>query len=142
MDTPRLLPSDQVEKAVQIMCAINSIESFRKFYDRYQRRSRVQRNQILEAFTIQFPDMEIQDRFYSWWNNFERINEKEVQGTHPEEVRIQSAQAKLEAYLTVNDYQQIVSRFGRAIVEAATARLEDRAKEAVSRIVRFLQEQD
>jgi putative DNA primase/helicase len=69
VDHSTLLPQDAVQRAVDQMAAIDSVESFQQFYDLYQRCSQIQQ-QVMDAFTTQV-DNEQQIRFYQCWQQFE-----------------------------------------------------------------------
>ncbi|BAS60450.1 MULTISPECIES: hypothetical protein [Leptolyngbya] len=71
VDNPTLLPQDVVQRAVDRMALINSVEAFQQFYDRFERCSQGQQQQILDAFTTQVDDDEQQVRFYECWQQFE-----------------------------------------------------------------------
>ncbi|NJL55056.1 hypothetical protein HC928_07595 [bacterium] len=71
MDNP-LLSQDVVQRAVNQMAEINSVESFQSFYDRYQCCSEIQRQQIIGAFTAQVA-IEQQFRFYECWQQLEAL---------------------------------------------------------------------
>ncbi|NJL41874.1 MAG: hypothetical protein HC899_38310, partial [Leptolyngbyaceae cyanobacterium SM1_4_3] len=66
---PTQLPDHVVQMAVDRMAAIDSIESFQEFHDRYQRCSDPQQKKVIEAFTLQVDD-EQQARFYKFWEAF------------------------------------------------------------------------
>ena len=70
VDNPTLLPQDVVQRAVDRMAKIDSVESVRPWHDRYQRCSQRQQQQILGAFTTQVDDKQ-QVRFYECWQQFE-----------------------------------------------------------------------
>ncbi|MBD3885950.1 hypothetical protein IFO70_30040 [Phormidium tenue FACHB-886] len=127
------LPLDALQRALQVMLAIDSIESFQQFYDRYQHCSKTQQQQILDAFTAQ-ADLDSQTRFYQCWQTFE-----EVSTLPEEEAQIQVVQQELECCFNVADYRQVVQRYGQAIVDAASERLTDEDKATVDRIAHFLQ---
>jgi putative DNA primase/helicase len=70
VDNSTLLPQDAVQRAVDQMAAIDSVESFQQFYDLYHRCSQIQQQQVMDAFTTQV-DNEQQIRFYQCWQQFE-----------------------------------------------------------------------
>jgi hypothetical protein len=61
---------DKIDRAVKMMAAVDSIVSFKVFYDRYQRCPEIQQQQVMDAFTTQVDD-EQQIRFYQCWQQFE-----------------------------------------------------------------------
>jgi putative DNA primase/helicase len=69
-DKDPTLPVDAVQRAVDQMVAIDSVESFQEFYDRYERCSVIQKRQLMDAFS-QVEDTAVQMRFYEWWSEFE-----------------------------------------------------------------------
>ncbi len=107
LDTSDLLPPDRLQKAMEKLSKVNSMESFKQIHDRYQRCSKSQQDQIVKAFTAQ-SDPETQDRIFSWWDQLDHLKE-EPQASDSVELQIQSAQANLETALTMSDYQKVVS---------------------------------
>jgi P4 family phage/plasmid primase-like protien len=95
------LPADVLERAVDRMAAVDSVESFQEFYDRYQRCSKVQQQQVMDAFTIQVKDDLKQARFYELWEQFESLKAvtKDVQKPEPAQDSAKSVSAK---WLIVN----------------------------------------
>lgn len=84
VQSPKLLTSERLSRAIQAMIAIDSVQTFKQFYDRYQKCTEAQQQQILNAFTAQVGDEEVQLQFCECWQQFEAV-EAEVQPepTHP-----------------------------------------------------------
>ena len=70
-----------IERALQRISEVDSIESFQLFHDRYERCSEVQKRQILDAFAKSYPDD--QERFYECWQNFEATSTPSVADSVP-----------------------------------------------------------
>lgn len=66
---PNLFNSEQLSQALQMMIAIDSAQSFKPFYDFYQRRSEAERHQLLDAFHRVDEDALV--RFYDCWQQFD-----------------------------------------------------------------------
>jgi|GEM_PF-1225709 len=78
---PKLLKPGVIERALQRISEVDSIESFQLFHDRYERCSEVQKRQILDAFAKSYPDD--QERFYECWQNFEATSTPSVADSVP-----------------------------------------------------------
>lgn len=127
---------DKIDRAVKMMAAVDSIISFKAFYDRYQCCPESQQQQILEAFTIGI-DQETQAQFYEWWTAFE--TGAQMFEAESLERLISAAQLELETCLVVLDYRQVVQKYGQSIVNAASERLLGHSKETVTRLAKFIQ---
>lgn len=90
-----LLKPEVLQWALQAMTAINSVQKFKQFYERYQKCSEAQQNQIVWA-----AEETLQIRFYEWLQRLESVESELAPAPvqEPVEVGSQWVYAKLPEY--------------------------------------------